>query len=245
MLEYNQIYNGDCLEVMEKIDDQTIDMILCDLPYGCTHNKWDSAIDYTLLWKQYERIIKDNGAIVLFGQGLFTHKLAISNEKLFRYNLVYKKKTTTGFLNANRMPLCQHEDILVFYKKLPTYNPQFIDGKPYTRYGSKNRLSSNYGYFNPEYDTRNNGKRYPKSIIEGNNCGFEKNKHHPTEKPLDILQYLIRTYTNPNEIVLDNCCGGGNTLVASINENRQFIGIEKEVDYYNTAKMRVNELRRD
>ena len=226
---------GDCLEIMKDIPDKSIDMILCDLPYGTTKNKWDSVIDLNELWTGYERIIKDNGAIVLFSQMPFTAELTHSNLKLFKYEWIWEKDNGTGFLNAKKMPLKIHENILVFYKKLPTYNPQMRTGfKPYKC--KQGRHSTNYGLYEQGHITESNGERYPIDIIE-----FKKDSGlHPTQKPVALLEYLIKTYTNENDLVLDNCMGSGATGVACVNTNRNFIGIELSEEYYNIAKERIN-----
>lgn len=225
---------GDCLEIMKDIPDKSIDMILCDLPYGTTKNKWDSIIDLTELWNGYERIIKDNGAIVLFSQMPFTAELVHSNLKLFKYEWIWQKDNGTGFLNAKKMPLKIHENILVFYKKLPTYNPQMRTGfKPYKC--KQGRHSTNYGAYEQGHITESNGERYPIDIIE-----FKKdNGLHPTQKPVALLEYLIKTYTNEKETVLDNCMGSGSTGVACKKLNRNFIGIELDEKYFEIAKERI------
>ncbi|MCI7555070.1 MAG: site-specific DNA-methyltransferase [Tenericutes bacterium] len=229
---------GDCLEVMKDIPDKSIDMILCDLPYGTTRNKWDCAIPLDKLWEQYERIIKDTGAIVLFSQTPFTQILGVSNIKLLKYEWIWEKDNGTGFLNAKKMPLKIHENILVFYKKLPTYNPQMRTGfKPYKC--KQGRHSTNYGSYEQGHITESNGERYPIDIIE-----FKKDSGlHPTQKPVALLEYLIKTYTNEKETVLDNCMGSGSTGVACINTNRNFIGIELSEEYYNIAVRRINETK--
>lgn len=230
-----KLYNGDCLEIMKQLPDKSIDMILCDLPYGTTMNKWDIPLDLNKLWKQYKRIIKDNGAICLFSQLPFTQILGCSNLSWLRYEWIFEKGNATGFLNANKMPLKAHENILVFYKKLPTYNPQFTEGKPYTRTGHK--YSSNYGRNIPTPTINKSGKRYPRDVL------YFKNPHnnlkHPTAKPLYICEYMIKTYTNEGETVLDNCMGSGTTGIACKNLNRNFIGIEIDEKYFNLAKQRI------
>ena len=229
-----KLYNGDCLEVMKNIKDKSIDMIFCDLPYGTTKNKWDSIISLPKLWEQYERIIKDNGAIVLFAQMPFSITLGNSNMKLLRYEWIWKKEAGTGFLNAKKMPLKNHENILVFYKKLPTYNPQMREGKPYR--AVRNIPTSNYGKQVDIVVTNNDGGRYPLTVLEFQR---DKDKLHPTQKPVSLLQYLIKTYTNEGEIILDNCMGSGSTGVACMNTNRRFIGIEIDEKYFNIAKDRI------
>ena len=232
------IYQGDCLEVMKDISDKSIDMILCDLPYGTTKNKWDCAIDLDKLWEHYERIIKDNGAIVLFSQMPFTSKLVHSNLKLFRYEWIWEKEMGTGHLNVKKMPLKAHENIEIFYKKKPTYNPQMRTGfKPYKTVSGKG--SSNYGE-QKKVLTTNNGERYPIDILEFQR---DKEKLHPTQKPVALCEYLIKTYTNEDETVLDNCMGSGSTGVACVNTNRKFIGIELDKTYFNISKKRLEEAK--
>ena len=228
---------GDCLEIMKDIPDKSIDMILCDLPYGSTRNKWDSIIDLKKLWQQYSRIIKDNGAIVLFSQMPFTAELVHSNLKLFKYEWIWEKDNGTGFLNAKKMPLKIHENILIFYKKLPIYNPQMRTGfKPYKC--KQGRHSTNYGAYEQGHITESNGERYPIDIIN-----FKKDSGlHPTQKPVELLEYLIKTYTHENETVLDNCMGSGSTGVACVNTNRNFIGIELDEKYFNIAKERIEKI---
>lgn len=226
---------GDCLKLMKDIHDKSIDMILCDLPYGTTKNKWDSIIPLDELWEQYERIIKDNGAILLFSQTPFAQQLGASNLKLLKYEWIWDKKRVTGFLNSKKMPMKKHENILVFYKKLPTYNPQFTRGKPYHTY--KKAPSTNYNFFETNYETKNDGWRFPVDIQSFS----PETGLHPTQKPIALLEYLIKTYTNENETVLDNCMGSGSTGVACVNTNRNFIGIEIDDNYFNIAKKRILE----
>ena len=242
-----ELYNADCLEQMTNIEQGSIDMILCDLPYECTHNHWDSVIPFEDLWKQYTRIIKDDGAIVLFGQGVFSAKLICSNPDMYRYTLIWDKCRVTGFLNANRMPLRQHEDIMVFYKKLPTYNPQMqLGGEPSHSRGkkweSKGKCCDDgkiYGKYDHKSYTKccDSNLKYPTSIVTVSN--IVQNNLHPTQKPVELLEYLINTYTNEGETVLDNCMGSGSTGIACLKTNRNFIGIEKEVKYFNIAKERI------
>lgn len=227
---------------MKNISDKSVDMILCDLPYGVTHNKSDVIIPFEPLWEQYNRIIKDNGAIVLFAQGVFYIDLVNSNRKMFRYDLVWDKQLATGFLNANRMPLRKHEQIAVFYKKLPTYNPQFSIGEPSHSKGllymSKQSKNSNYGEYNQVADRENSTQKYPTSILSVQKPHPSVAKHR-TEKPIELLRYLIRTYTNENETVLDNCMGAGSTVISAILENRNAVGIEIDKTYFNVAKKRI------
>jgi site-specific DNA-methyltransferase (adenine-specific) len=220
------------------IPDKSIDMILCDLPYGTTQNKWDTVIPLDSMWEQYKRVIKDDGAIVLTAAQPFTSILVSSNLPMFRYDLVWEKSQATGFLNAKKMPLRKHESILVFYKSPPTYNPQFTEGKPYTAKSNASANKGNYGKFNDNI-TVNDGRRYPVSILQFKNGGHT---YHPTQKPIDLFRYLIRTYTNPGEIVLDNCMGSGTTAVAATLESRYFIGFETEPKYVEIANKRLDAL---
>jgi len=236
----NKVIQGDCLEVMKDIPDKSIDMILCDLPYGTTQNKWDSVIDLVLLWEQYERIIKDNGAIALTAQGLFTAKIILSNEKLFKYKIVWIKSKSTNFLNVKKQPLRKHEDICIFYKKQPSYHPEMTNGDAYDKGIRKDQFTGSYGDFKPKH-VKSNGGRYPNDIvfyeeqivddfIYVKTAESEGPVLHPTQKPVELGRYLIKTYTNPGDIVLDNACGSGSFLLSAILENRRFIGIEKNED---------------
>lgn len=236
-----KLLQGDCLELMKNIPDKSINMILCDLPYGCTaRNKWDVIIPFEPLWEQYKRVIKDNGAIVLFGSGMFTAELMISNKTMWRYNLIWEKTQPTGFLNAKKMPLRNHEDICVFYNNLPTYNPQKTTGhvrkvsKAEHKVGSKN--TTDYGEHG--LSTYDSTERYPKSVMTFAK-DIQKLALHPTQKPIALLEYLIKTYTNEGDLVLDNCMGSGSTGVACLNTNRNFIGMELDEGYFNIAKERI------
>ena len=224
---------------MPKLADKSIDMILCDLPYGTTACKWDTIIPFEPLWAQYKRIIKDNGAIVLTAQCPFDKVLGASNLEMLRYEWIWQKEQGTGGGNCNKMPLKDHENILVFYTKLPVYNPQFSKGKPYKINRKKPRIESVYGKtgFNQSYKKVNTGERYPKTVIK-----FAKEYGlHPTQKPVALFEYLIRTYTNKGDTVLDNCAGSGTTGVACINTNRDFILMEKDAGYYAVCLSRIKE----
>lgn len=248
MLEINKIYNEDCLEGMKRIDDKSVDCIVCDLPYEVLNKKnenakWDTIIPFDKLWEQYNRIIKDDGAILLFGQGMFTAQLMMSNPLMWRYNLIWKKgNRSTGFLNAKRMPLRIHEDIVVFYKKLPTYNPQKVKGaKNHSRGYMKNEQKNQcYGDFDPRGSKDDlSGMKYPTSIID---VDKEHGKtFHPTQKPVELISYLVKTYTNEGDLVLDNCMGSGTTAVACIREKRNFVGFEMNEEYFSKATKRINE----
>lgn len=284
-----KLIKGDCLEKMKNISDKSIDMILCDLPYGTTRIKWDTIIpledfisvyinkkrvnisrenwllyninklkEYDIdkinkyfetnkkegLWSIYNRIIKDNGVIVLFAQTPFDKVLGCSNLKMLRYEWIWEKTQATGFLNANKMPLKAHENILVFYKKLPTYNPQKTQGHTpihsYTKYISTQNNTELYGEMKEEISGGGETDRFPRSV-QIFASDKQKEHLHPTQKPVALLEYLIKTYTNENEIILDNCMGSGSTGIACLNTNRNFIGIEKDEKYFNIAKKRILE----
>jgi len=239
-IELNKIYNEDCVSKehnkgMNRVPDNSVDMVLCDLPYGTTRNKWDSIIDLGKLWEQYNRVIKDNGVVILTAQTPFDKVLGTSNIKNLKYEWIWVKNIATGHLNAKKMPMKEHENILVFYKKSPTYNPQMTDGDPYiNKRKPKNDSGTNYGEVK-RTDTINDGKRYPKSVLY-----FDREIGlHPTQKPVPLFEYLIKTYTNEGDIVLDNCLGSGTTAVAAKNLNRNYIGFELEKDYYDKAIERI------
>lgn len=271
------IYNDDCLKVMKTFPDKSIDLIICDLPYGQTKNNWDKKIDLDLLWEEYNRIIKDNGPIILFGQGIFSAELIMSNKKNYRYSLIWEKNNVTGFLNAKKMPLrshedilifnkkidindliyiygedkinqllqdllynnIDHEDILVFYKKLPIYNPIMWEGIPLhskgKNFANKDGTNNNYGLYNTKYESTRVGftEKYPRSVLH-----FQKPHpaKHPTEKSVQLIEYLIKMFSNEGDLVLDNCSGRGTTLFAANNVNRCAIGIELEKKYFNLMK---------
>lgn len=234
-----EIKQGDCIELMSKLPDKSVDMILCDLPYGTTKNKWDCVINLEELWSQYERLIKDNGCICLFAQTPFDKVLGSSNLKLLKYEIIWQKENATRFLNANKMPLKIHENILIFYKKLPVYNPQMRKGfKPYKCVQGSGSSSYNYNKNFGGHITENNGERYPIDVIEFKR---DKDKLHPTQKPVALLEYLIKTYTNENMLVLDNCMGSGSTGIACLNTNRKFIGFELDKEYFEIAKKRIED----
>lgn len=230
---------GDCLELMKDIPDKSIDMILCDLPYGTTQCKWDSIIPFKNLWEQYNRIIKNNGAICLFGQEPFSSTLRLSNLKNFKYDWIWDKVKGTGFLNAKRQPMRNHEIISVFYKKQCTYNPQKTFGhKLKQSYRRKELQTEVYGEMKNDY-FYSSTERYPRSI-QVFSTDTQNSSLHPTQKPVALCEYFIKTYTNENETVLDNCMGSGTTGVACVNTNRNFIGIELDKNYFNIAEERIN-----
>lgn len=248
-----EIHQGDCLDIMKNIPDASVDMILCDLPYGTTQNKWDSVIPLDLLWAEYNRIIKPKGAIVLNSQGIFTAKLIMSNEQMFKYKLVWVKSKSTNFLNAKKQPLRQHEDICVFYKKQPDYSPMMFPAESYDKGVRKDQYTGSYGDFKPVH-VKSAGERYPTDTIYCKTSESEKGGKvwHPTQKPVALGRYLIRTFTKKGDIVLDNCFGSGSYLVAAAMEQRRFIGIEKNddvhlfkketIDYIEVAKQRLKEV---
>jgi DNA modification methylase len=235
----NQIIEGDCLEVMKDIPSESIDLILCDLPYGTTQNPWDSVIPLDKLWAHYERIVKDRGVIALTGQGLFTANLMVSNPKLFKYKIVWVKSKPTGFLNAKVQPLRKHEDVCIFYKARPAYNPQMSVGEPYNKGFRKDQFTGSYGDFKT-VEVKSNGERYPTDVVYFKTAESEGEVLHPTQKPVELGRYLIRTFTKPGDIVLDNACGSGSFLVASVLEDRKFIGIEKNQEVYLHKKHRTD-----
>lgn len=239
-IEKNSLILGDCLEVMPKIESESIDMILCDLPYGRTQNRWDAIIPFDELWKNYNRIIKPNGVIALFCDGMFMAELMVSNKKMWRYNLVWDKILPSGFLNANRQPLRSHEEIVIFYKKQPTYNPQKFKGQAnHSKGTSQKNTNNNYGKFEIVDNREELGDmKHPRSI-----WSFQKphpsKMVHPTEKSLECVECLIKTYTNEGDIVLDNTMGSGTTCLGALNTNRYYVGIEKDEQYFEIAVKKI------
>ena len=245
-MEIDKIYLGDCLELMKEIPDKSINCIICDLPYEVLNKnnanvQWDRIIPFEQLWGQYERVTKDNAAIILFAQGMFTAKMMMSKPTLWRYNLIWQKGgRCSGFLNAKKMPLREHEDIVVFYRKLPTYNPQMTKCEPHKRNHSRGRQEKEhtnrcYGNFGKSDDIITDLK-YPKSIL---NFKRPHPQVHPTQKPVSLIQYLIRTYSNEGDTILDNCMGCGTTAIACIREKRNFIGFELNTEYYAVCRKRI------
>ena len=238
---YAQVFLGDCLEIMPQIESNSVDMVLCDLPYGITQSKWDVIIPFDKLWEQYNRIIKPNGAIVLFGSEPFSSALRMSNPKIYKYDLYWKKSKPVGFANAKKMPLKNVETISIFYKSLPTYNPQGIEkcnrviSNSTKKIKQNNITAINGGAFKTDTFIQE-FTNYPRQIIE---FGVEQGLH-PTQKPVALFEYLIRTYTNENMVVMDNTMGSGSTGVACKNTNRSFIGIEKDEEYFKIAEQRIN-----
>lgn len=247
----NSLIEGDCLDALKSLPDSCVDMVLCDLPYGTTQNSWDSVIDLNKLWEQYNRVVKHNGAIVLTSQGVFTAKLILSNENFFKYKLSWEKSKPTNFLNAKKQPLRKHEDVCVFYRKQPTYNPQMKLGEPYDKGVRKDQLSGSYSDFKPKH-VKSGGERYPTDVIYFKTAESEGKVWHPTQKPVELARYLVRTYTNPGDLVLDNSFGSGSFLIGAALEGRKFCGIEKNedvhmfkkdaIDYINVAHSRLLEV---
>lgn len=251
----NRIIEGDCLEVLKTIPDKSIRLILADLPYGSTVNPWDELIDLEALWTQYRRIIMDNGVIALTAQGVFTAKIIMSNLQWFRYKIVWIKSVATNYLNAKKQPLRKHEDICIFYNKPPVYHPQMSAGKAYSTTRTA-KANSNYG-IHANTTTESTGQRYPIDVVIHeedhlfiNSALSERKILHPTQKPVALGRYLVRTYSDAGDIILDNACGSGSFPVAAVLENRRFIGIEKNerayhqlepVDYVAISRQRVGD----
>jgi len=241
MLEINKIYNEDCLEGMKKIDDKSIDCIICDLPYQSTSMNWDVQLPVDKLWKQYERIIKPKGNIILFGSGLFAFKLALSNEKLFRYDMVWKKSKCGSPLTAKYMPMKRHEMVLVFGEPAAYYEAQLSKGTPYKRKYTPNKVN-NLGYGIKGVETDNKGTRQPITVLDFPQKWRRQDQIHPTQKPVELIEFLVKSYCPEGGLVLDNCMGSGTTAVACINTNRKFIGFEIEEKYFKIANVRIIEL---
>lgn len=236
-----ELYNEDCLKTLERLETGSVDLMLQDPPYGSTQNDWDNKPFLAKIWFEWERVIKDNGAIVFTAQQPFTSELVLSRPGFFRYSLIWEKTKAGGFLNANKMPLQSHEDILVFYKSLPTYNPQMMKGEPYIKKAVTNGDGKNYGKFERVGQVNiNDGKRYPRSVIT-----FENDNHdslHPTQKPVDLFRYLIKTYSNEGDLVFDGYSGSGTTAAACLKEKRRFIGSELNKEYFNLSVKRLEEI---
>lgn len=244
MTDFN-LYLGDCLDQMSNVQDKSIDLVLTDLPYGTTQNGWDSVISMDSLWEHYTRVLKPRGVVVLNCQGSFTAKVILSQEKLFKYKITWVKSKPTNFLNAKKQPLRKHEDICVFYGKQPNYNPQMGPGAAYDKGVRKDQQTGSYGEFSP-VRVKSDGGRYPTDVVYFKTAEAEGPVLHPTQKPLALLRYLIRTYSMPGDTILDNAMGSGSTGVASLLEDRHFVGIESDPTYFNIAERRISEAcRRD
>ena len=239
-MEINKIYCGDCLSSLPSFSEKSIDMILCDLPYGTTACKWDIVIPFEPLWKEYKRIIKDNGAIVLMASQPFTSALVMSNVKMFKYEWIWEKTRPTGFFTAKKIPMKIHENILVFYKNQPTYNPAKVKAE-YNKIDKRKTLNPTHNpYLGVKKErVRDGGMRFPLTIQKFNS--ISKKGQHPTQKPVALFEYLIKTYTNEGDLVLDNCAGSGTTGVACKRLKRNYILIEKEEEYCKIAKKRIKE----
>ena len=242
-MQINNIYNGDCLELMKEIPIGSIDMILCDLPYGTTACKWDAVIPFDKIWKHYERVIKLNGAIVLTASQPFTSALVMSNPKMFKYEWIWEKSKASNFLLAKKQPLKAHENVLVFANGTPNYYPQKTQGKPYYRGGVKEKhdnpeVSNNIPNYHSHIRKSEDGMRLPRSVQYFTTAEFD-GKFHPTQKPIALFEYLVNTYTNEGETILDNCSGSGTTAIACINTNRNYICMEKDYEYYNKSIERI------
>lgn len=231
---------GDCLEVMAEIPDGSVDLILCDLPYGTTACKWDSVIPFEPLWEQYRRIAKKNAAIVLTASQPFTSKLVMSNPQWFRYDMAWSKAMKTGQLNAKRRPLVSHESVLVFYAKQPTYHPYHDEENPRAGKSATPTATTTYRHVAKQDEYRRPSRLTKSSVLSGFPVGRERGLH-PTQKPVALMEYLIRTYTNEGDTVLDNCMGSGSTGVACANTDRRFIGIERDPDYFEIARSRIEQ----
>jgi site-specific DNA-methyltransferase (adenine-specific) len=239
------LYHADCFDVFPFIEDKSIDAIICDLPYGTTACKWDSVLPFDKLWEHYNRVIKDNGVIILFGREPFSSKVRLSNEFNYRYDWIWEKSKATNFLFAKQMPLIAHEDIMIFYKKLPTYNPQKTKGKPYNKgFEKRNEIEAVGKIGNGNLLINESGERNPRSVIYFRTAESE-GKLHPTQKPVELMEYLIKTYTNEGDMVLDNTMGSGTTGLGCVKTNRQFIGIEKEKKYFDIAVKRIQDYKNE
>ena len=239
------IKQGDCLELMKDIPDCSVDLILCDLPYGTTQNNWDCVIDIELLWMQYKRIIKSNGCIALFAQCPFDKVLGFSNLQMLKYEWIVEKTKATGHLNAKKAPMKAHEKVLIFYKKKTVYHPQKTTGHSATHSYTKHTSDGScYGKTKIGISGGGNTTRYPRDVIKFK-WDTQKSSLHPTQKPVALLEYLIKTYTNEGDVVLDNCMGSGSTCIAAINTNRHYIGFELDKGYFEIAKNRIDNITKE
>lgn len=245
----NTLMEGECIARLNEVPDQSVHLVLCDLPYGTTQNKWDSVIPLDALWAHYRRILAPGGAVVLTAQGPFTARLILSNEAWFKYKMVWVKSKATNFLNAKRQPLRRHEDICVFYPKQPDYQPQMQPGREYDKGVRKNQLTGSYGDFDPVH-VKSEGTRYPTDVLYFKTAESEGPVWHPTQKPVAMARYLVRTFTRPGQVVLDNAFGSGSFLVGALLEGRNVIGIERNAaerqfktepkDYIEIARARLH-----
>lgn len=233
------LYEGDCLRVLPTLEPESVDLILCDLPYGTTQNRWDSEIPLEPLWREYQRVLRPRGTIVLTSQGLFTARVMMSMPSWFRYKLTWVKSKPTNFLNARRQPLRKHEDICVFYPKQPQYYPQMSSGQPYDKGVRKDQLTGSYGEFRPSH-VKSDGQRFPTDVVYFKTAESEGQVWHPTQKPVELGRYLVRTYTSPGDTVLDNAFGSGSFLVAAAAEKRRFVGVERNEAFSQFKKVPVD-----
>jgi site-specific DNA-methyltransferase (adenine-specific) len=238
MIETGRIYCEDCLDTLKSIENSVIDLLLQDTPFGATQNDWDIKPDLPVMWREWERVTKIDGAMIFFATQPFASELIMSNPKNFRYDLIWYKALGTGFLNANRMPMRNHESILVFYRKLPTYNPQKYVGKMRDKGRKDGDTSKNYGNYNGSLSR--NDEYFPQSVIDITNGDRTIENDHPTQKPLDLIRYLIKTYSNYGQYVFDGYMGSGTTAIACMEEERVFIGSEKNERYFKLATERIN-----
>lgn len=236
----DSIHKGDCLELMSEIPDKSINFICCDLPFGITANHWDSVIPNHKLWEQYERILAPKGNIVLFGTGMFAYKLALSNEKLYRYDIVWHKSKCGSPLTAKFMPMKKHELMLVFGEPASCYNPQMTEGTPYKRKWTPNK-NNNMEYGIAGVQTDNKGTRHPTTVVHFPQKWRRQDQIHPTQKPVELLEWLVKSFSNEGGVVLDNCAGSSTTAIACINTNRRYIMMEKDDKYYNISVDRINQ----
>ena len=239
-LPFVQLWNEDCVQTLERIETGSVDLCLQDTPFGCTQNEWDIKPNFTIMWQHWERVIKDNGAMIFFGTQPFASELILSRSAFFRYDLIWYKALGSGFLNANKMPMRNHEHILVFYKKLPTYNPQMKIGKMRTKGSTKSNTSTNYGDYKGK--TKVDDQYFPQSVLDFTNGDRTSENDHPTQKPLELIRYLIQTYSNENDVVFDGYSGSGTTAAACIKERRNFIGSELNKKYFDLSVKRLNEI---
>lgn len=241
----NKIHFADCLDILRQIPDGSVDLLLQDPPFGCTQNEWDIKPDLPKMWAEWIRVIKGNAAIVMFATQPFASELILSNQKMFRYDLIWYKALGTGFLNANKMPMRNHEHIIVFYKQLPTYNPQMGVGLRKKGNRKHDRNGTNYGRFATEGTSNffdDEGKRFPQSVIDFSNGDRTSENDHPTQKPLDLMRYLIRTYSKPGDVVFDGYGGSGTTAIAAQMEGRKFIVCENHSPYFEGSQTRLDNL---
>ena len=240
-MEKNIIYHSDCIDGMKILPDNSVDMVLTDPPYGTTQNKWDTVVDMDAFWKEIKRVTKKNSAILIFTQMPFTATAVMSNPKMFRYEWICEKANSTGFLNARRMPMKCHENVLVFYNKLPVYYPIMEHGKPYRR-GLEDKNSSNYNAVKRFRSENTTGTRFPRDVLKVQWRPSFSRTYHPTQKPVSLCEYFIKTYSNKGDIILDPFIGSGTTAVAAVNTGRKYIGFEQEEEYFDTAQNRLEKL---